>query len=69
MEIRTTREIRCDLILWNPDIKEYEIIKPNKKWVALDYLFKWIDEINDETAFNQWQIRKTTIEKVLNKKP
>ena len=32
-----------------------------KDWVAVDDLIKWINQCDDGTAFNEYQIRKRTI--------
>lgn len=37
-----------------------------KKWVAVDDMIKWVEDCDDGTAFNEYQIRKRTIIKALN---
>lgn len=63
MEIKTTQEIRNSL---TPKVTE-QIAKKYwvKRWIAVDDLIKWINEYNDVGAFNEYQIRKRTLIKLL----
>ncbi len=76
MEIKTGNDIHVEIGDNAPDrsvmtelefhrsIKE-DVIRGQKKWVSVDDLIKWINEFDDGTAFNEYQIRKTTLIKLL----
>lgn len=63
MKVKCTKEIKMMQYSGTPESLSQEGLNDfnNKKWISLDDLEDWIANISDKEAFNDWQIRKTTI--------